>query len=597
MATTETIRITTDPSQALAGFNRVQQAGQQMAQGIGQAQQSIFRDRSRFISELNKVNNSFRFNQNITQPFDRLRQTFNLTEQETDKLAQGFIRLGAELNRTPEQLAKIAETGKRFGVATQDIEKYTTSVVKLQDQLQNVGQGMVSAGQKLSLATAPLAAGLAVASKQAIDFAQIISNASRALDLSEQEVTAFRSQILKTSPALGMTANSMGELVTEAGKLGVAKKDIMSFAKIVAETAAITDADAVQLAQSFAALQTITGATGKELEIFGSAVNRLDDNIGGTTPEIIEFTRQTAATAKLLKLGIKDIAAYGSTMQSLGIQNGVAYRSFNSLLNKLAASQTLSNKAKKAFSDLGLEAGQMSKIMTTDANQGINLFLTKIKEIAAVDTAKALGAVRQIIGEDYGDEILTLALSHEKLGQALSFTSDAYDKANLAKKNDELAKKLGSVKGQTGIGEAQMQRLSISIGSAFIPSINALLGTLTPLIDKFAEFAEQNPKIVQIGVAIAGIAISTGPVLIAVGSLISAIATIGTVVPAVTTALGGLATVGSGIAAVFAGITLPLWGTLAAFAALGVGIGVLIANWDKLPHSVHQATSQAQFYL
>lgn len=485
------------------------------------------------------------------------------------------------------------------GDAISGFHKVEKASQGMSSKLQSIGGGMASLGAKSALFTAPLAAGLGLMTNKAVEFDTAISGASRALDLSTKEVKLFGDQAKRIAPAIGLSPTKFAELATEAGKLGVAKEAIIGFTKEVGEISAITDLTAAQtqdLAASFAALQTITGVTGKELSIYGATVNKLDDAIGGTTPNIIEFTRQTAASGKLLNLGIKDLAAYGSTMQALGIQSGVAFRSFNSLLTKLAAPQTLSKKGIEGLDALGLSAQEMADIMTTDANAGIELFLTRIREVSEVDVSKALGAVKQVVGGDYGDEILTLALSHEKLGQALGYASDEMDQANLAKKQDELAKKLGNVKGQQAILAAQWERLSITIGSAVLPSITDLLGALTPLVDKFAAFAENNPKLLKAGLAIAAIAISASPVLIVLGGVISAIGTISSSLAVLTPVLGGIkaAFLGIGsavsvatpiigtIGGVLAGISAPVWLTIGAFVALGAAIGVVAANWDQV---------------
>ena len=446
----------------------------------------------------------------------------------------------------------------------------------LSGKLQGIGGTLTGLGAKAAVFTAPIVAGLGVATAKAVDFDTAMSGASRALDLTEKETKAFGDQVKQIAPALGQTPTKFAELATEAGKLGVSKDKIMGFTRVVAEIAAITDLSAeetTKLSGSFAALQTITGATTDQLTVYGAAVNKLDDAIGGTTPQIIEFTRQTAAAGKLLNIGIKDLAAYGSTMQSLGVQNGVAYRSFNALLTKLAAPQTLSKQGIEGLNALGLSAQQMAHIMTTDAKAGIDLFLSRINAVSKVDVSKALGAVKQIIGADYGDEILTLAGSTGKLHQALAAVAD--DQGNYAKMNNELAKKLSNVKGQQAIVSAQMERLAITIGQAVLPSVTDLLGMLTPLIEKFARFAEANPQILKVAMAIAAVAVSVAPVLIVLGSLISAVGTIITLATSAAPILGA-------IGGVFAVITAPGWLVVAAIVAVGAAIGVLIAKRDAV---------------
>jgi TP901 family phage tail tape measure protein len=464
-----------------------------------------------------------------------------------------------------------------------------------------IGKNMVKAGQKLGLAMAPLGAALYVAGNTAADFEQKMLGVSRALDLSGEDLAGFRAEVLEIAPPLGMLPSKFAELATEAGRLGVAKDAIMGFTTVVAEIAGITDLqgqEVTNLAKSFAALQTITGATTDELNIFGAAVNKMDDAVGGTTPQIVEFVRQTAATGKLLKLGVKDLAAYGSTMQALGIKNAVAYRSMNSMMTKLTSPQTLSTRGIDGLKALNIEVEEMSRLMTTDANKGINHFLTQIKKVSDVDVSKALGAVKDIMGADYADEILTLAVSHEKLGEALKFAGDEYDKSNLAKKNQELEKRLSGVRGQQAILNAQFERLRITIGSVALPAITDLIGGLLPLVDKFTVFAETNPEIVKFGISLVGVGLAVSPVLIVMGSLIQAISTLKLLaLPGAILNLGKLAFSAKIAGAAIAGVSLPIAATLAGFVALGTGIGLLIANWDKLPPAVHTATSEAKYHL
>lgn len=485
-----------------------------------------------------------------------------------------------------EEIIKISSD---IGGAITGFSRVNSAATGTAAALQGVGGRLIGLGTQAALFTAPLTLGLGVATSKAVDFDTAISGASRALDLGTQETKVFGDQVKAIAPALGQTPTKFAELATNAGKLGVSKDKIMGFTKVVAEIAAITDLSADEtekLAESFAALQTITGANTDELNIYGAAVNKLDDAIGGTTPRIIEFTRQTAASGKLLGLGIKDLAAYGSAMQALGIQNGVAYRSFNALMTKLAAPQTLSKKAQESLQDLGLSAQQMAQVMTTDANAGIKLFLDRINAVSKVDVSRALGSVKQIIGQDYGDEILTLAAGSDKLAQALSVVGDRMDKANLDKKSAELAKKLSNVKGQQAILSAQMERFAITIGQAVLPNVTDLLGQLTPLIDKFAAFAEQNPRILKVGMAIAAVAVSAAPVLIVLGSLISAVGTISTLAAGATPIL---AAAGGAIAA----ISAPVWLTVGAFVAAGAIIGVVIARWSQISQAISNGFSTA----
>lgn len=438
-----------------------------------------------------------------------------------------------------------------------------TLIIEAVDKTQGVFNG-------ISLSAAAV---LGFASKTAVDFDTAISSASRALDLSSKEVADFGKQARDIAPALGLAPAKFAELSAEAGKLGVSKDNIIGFAKNIAELGLITDStdeQIVGLASSFAALQTITGASNEDLSKAGALFNALDDKIGSNVIDITEFTRQTAATGKLLKLSIGDLGAYGSAFGALGVKNATAYRSFNSLLTKLAAPQVLGKSGLTGLATLGIQADDLAKRMTTDAKGGIDFFLGRIRDLAKTDVSAALGATKQIIGADFGDEILTLALASDKYHEALALVGN--DSANAAKKQDELAKKAASVKGQMAIASANAQKLGIILGAALIPSINGVIQSLLPGAEAFGKFAEANPAIVQIGAVFLGLVATIAPVTAGIKQVANTIL-----------AIRALTTFFSGLSLAASGATLLGFAPFILGAAAIAGVAYLIIkNWEPV---------------
>lgn len=105
--------------------------------------------------------------------------------------------------------------------------------------------------------------------------------------------------------------------------------------------------------------------------------------------------------------------------------------------------------------------------------------------------------------------------------------------------------------GRTADGAANQQRLlnerfkemRENIGTAFIPALEKVLETVTPLIEKFAKWAKENPELVTKIVIVAG----------AISGLAVAIGAIGLIVPPI---LAGLALLGSTVFLIGAAIAL-----------------------------------------
>jgi TP901 family phage tail tape measure protein len=466
----------------------------------------------------------------------------------------------------------------------------------LSGKAKNVGGKISDFGKGLgAVTTVPIIGALGAAAKVALDFDTQMGDAGRALDLSAQKMIGFKKEVLNAAPALGMLPTKFAEIATEAGKLGVASDKILDFSKLVAKGAMATGADAVEMAKNLAALQTITGATIPDLEKLVATANKIDDAIGGSTPEILEFTRQTAASGKLLKISTKELAAYGGTMQSLGIQNAVAYRAMGKMMTTLGAPQTLSKAQMKGLNDLGISAEDMAARMKVSGSGGIQFFLGKIREVAKTDAQRALGAVKELIGADFGDEVLTSALALDKLQLALKYAGD--DSGNLAKFQDEVNKKLKGNAGQIEIFKANLAKTGIIIGSALLPPLNQLLTTITPLIDKFGKFAEVNPKMVELGLVVTGLVAVVAPLIVGFGMVVGALGSIGAAVGSVIGFLGTVAAViGTVVGVVISAPGLVAVGIAAAVAAIAYAGYQIVQNWDWIKQqavNIWNATGKA----
>jgi hypothetical protein len=135
--------------------------------------------------------------------------------------------------------------------------------------------------------------------------------------------------------------------------------------------------------------------------------------------------------------------------------------------------------------------------------------------------------------------------------------------------------------------------LGISIGTAILPSLNAIMKAIGPVMVGFAEWAQNNQwlvtGIVLIGGALAGLVIA----LPIIAGVLSAIGTIGAAIAAATPIVAGLGTVFMVLA------TGPIGIAAAAIAGIGALAFVVVKNWkpisgffSRLWQSVIQVTSR-----
>ena len=451
------------------------------------------------------------------------------------------------------------------------IGKVYAATKKLSSQAHKMGAGLTNFGQSMVRnVTVPITAGLGLATKEAVSFEKELINASRALDFTESQIKAFSKTARAIAPSLGLMPEAFANLAAEAGKLGIEANNIEQFAINTAKFAAATDTNATLLAQRLAAIRSVYGSTNNGLLKFSAIVNLLDDKVGGTAADILQFTTRLAGVGKTAGLTAEQIAAIGATFLKLGRNVSDAGTGTNTLLVNLVSATRLSKRAQAGFRELGTSAEEVQRWMRTNPQEGLLRFLRLANEFQG----DRLGVLTDVFGRQHAPKVAALAEAYQELARAFKLSTQTQTALN--KLNAETEKRLNSSAGQLAIFRAQMSNLGITIGTALLPALNSILKTITPLIVKFARWAEANPKLLEMGLIIAGITAVIAPLLIAVGSVISAVSAIA---PVIAVVVGGIGAVGGAIGA-FVGSPIVL--ILGAIAAVVASAWWLANNWDSV---------------
>jgi len=160
-----------------------------------------------------------------------------------------------------------------------------------------------------------------------------------------------------------------------------------------------------------------------------------------------------------------------------------------------------------------------------------------------------------------------LVMVHSGATKELKMLGLAVDDAATAEQNLDAIHRQVSGSAETFAGTAagamerikvQMDNLKETIGGALAPAFERILTAVSPLIEKFAAWAERNPEL------LAKIIMITG----ALAGLVAVIGVLGMALPAIITA--------------FTILTSPITLVVAAIAALAAGITWVINNWQML---------------
>ena len=236
--------------------------------------------------------------------------------------------------------------------------------------------------------------------------------------------------------------------------------------------------------------------------------------------------------------------------------------------------------AKASAGEGGSEAGKaLAEAMQRDALGTIQDVFARIKNLAPAERIS-------VISDLFGDEARGLAPMIQNLGgleKALSLVGDETKYAgSMLKEYDARSQTTANA---LQLAQNNFQALQITIGERLIPAIVKLIEMINPVVAAFTRFADANPQIATVTVAVVGLLaafVALAPFIVATISLLSSMAPVAAGVAATIAGWAGiivpvLTTIGGALAATFAIIaSAPVLVTLAIAAAVAAVVAGVV---------------------
>lgn len=471
-----------------------------------------------------------------------------ISHEQYDALQREIIETEQRLNDLEKQ-AK--ESASILGTQMQEAGK----------KMQEVGDGITSAGKKLLPATTAIA-GIGVASiKTAADFESSMSQVAATMGMTSQEIENGSEDYAKLEKAArdmgSATQYSASEAAEALNYLALAGYDVDKSVETLPTVLNLAAAGGIDLAS---ASDMVTDAMSALGDTAGTAENFVDkmaktsQKSNTSVAQLGEAILTVGGTAKTLAGGTTELNTVLGILADNGIkgaEGGTALR--NMILSLSAPTDT----AAKKMEELGLKV--------FDANGNMRPMNDIFNDLNATLSTMSQGEQTQVLNEIFNKTDLKsvnalLANSGDRFNELSGYLGDCDGAA--ATMADTMNNNLN---GQITRLKSAISEAAISIGQSLMPVIKDIVAKIQEWTDKFNNLDDKQKKIIiVIGLIVAAI----GPLLIIIGTLISSIG-------AITGAAGTLITVLGGISAPL----LPIAAVIAGVVAAGV---LLYQNWDTI---------------
>jgi len=464
-------------------------------------------------------------------------------------------------NKTLEYLLTIKDE------ATKSLQNFGKEAQNIGKNLDNVGRSISDAGVGFAKIGAAGVAGLGLATKSAMDFDSQLRNIQSISKMTEAEIQGMGKTFIGLSKTLPQTATQLAEGFYNIQGSGFAGADALKVldASARAASAGLTTTEASSYAIT-SALNAYGMSADEAKNVSDTLFKTVDigvvsfEQLSGTIGDVL-------GTAANMGVGIDQVGAAIAGMTKKGIGAAEATTSLNATI---LGFMKPSDQMAESMSALGYESGQ-AMLAEMDLGQAI-LAVRKHAEDNGATVNDLFGNVRALKG--------VLALTGD---EAVGFSQDlkAMQGATegVGATQEAFTEQAKGAAFQAKIFANNLQNIGIIIGNSILPTINSFLAKLTPLIEKFSQFAEKHPKlIVGILALVASFAVF-GAILIFVGQMIMAV---GAIIPFLGMVATGATAVMGAFGAVLAFLVSPIGLVILAVMAL-IAVGVLLyKNWDTV---------------
>lgn len=427
------------------------------------------------------------------------------TQQQT---GGGSAELSRQIARTEAALRNATRRAEEYGLEVGDIVNENRRLLRSEQaiarQLERTNTLRANRerrsdlhGQLLGTIGAAFAAAVPV--KKAIEFESVMADVRKVVDLSDAEFKAMGKSILDMSATMPMAASGIGAIVAAAGQSGIAKAELLDFAKSAVMMGVAFDMTGDQSGQMMANWRAGMNLSQAETVALADAVNHLSNNMNATAPAIGEVVQRQGAVAKAAGLSAVQTAALSAALLSSGAAPEIAATALKNLTNALTKGGSATKSQIAVFEELGLTSEAVTSAMQKDAEGTIKKVFAALAK-APAETRGAL--VGDLFGEEAKGAIAPLLMNMANLTKAFEETATAgnFSGSMLSEyetRSKTTANNLQLLSGQT-------TRLAINIGSVLLPPLNTIVGILGRGIEGMTGLAEEFPALTTVVVSAAG---------------------------------------------------------------------------------------------
>lgn len=384
-----------------------------------------------------------------------------------------------------------ASRGKEYSLAVKIAgsvaSSFNSAMGAAENRISGLGQIAKQAAAIASAAWGALKIGEFVTDsvQAAVDFESAMADVAKVVDGLRDEngnltdsYYAMSDSIVQMSKDIPMAAEDLAAITAAAGTAGIAADELTTFTETAAKMGVAFDTTAEQAGDWMAKWRTSFSMGQEEVTALADQINYLSNNSASTASEISTIVTAVGPLGDVAGISAAQIAALGSTMVGVGVQQDVAATGIRKLATTMVAGSSATKAQATVLQQLGLDATEMAERMQTDAEGAILTFLEAVSKLPEAEQAAAL---KNYFGQESVGAIAPLLTNLDVLRERFEMVADAQLYAGSM--DAEYAVRAATTANNIQLYENRIAALKIQIGNYLLPVVNKVLGAASTGLD------------------------------------------------------------------------------------------------------------------
>lgn len=336
------------------------------------------------------------------------------------------------------------------------------------------------------------------------------------------EFDAWKIKIQELSKELPLTTVQIANMIESAARMDIAKEELEDFVRLNTQMAIAFDAqNPDELVDQFGKVSKNFKLTIADTKDLADTINWLDDNAISKGTGIIGYMNRVAGISGIAKISAKNMAALGSTLQTLGAEEEDSATAVTTIFTRLGVAGNHS-EVDGGLKKLGLDPQKIAKGMASNAQDTLMLIVERIKKLKDEDK---LDVMKGLVGIPHIKTISKLVDNTEEWRRQIALANDELAKNSMSR---EFQTRMKALSASTGIFQNRLFNLSSTIGGTLAPTLKDIMSKAGDGVDKFKNWIEANPelasKIMIVVAAVGGALTAFGGLSLALSFLVYPIA-------------------------------------------------------------------------